>query len=66
VKKSASSDGANLAHFGYVQELSMGGFLNFAVAFSVISILTSAVRLYGYGRLAGRDRLHARRSREHG
>jgi amino acid transporter len=51
VKKSSSSDSADLAHFGYVQELirGMGGFSNFAVSFSIISILTGAVTLYGYG-----------------
>jgi len=54
VKKSASSqsrDAADLAHFGYAQELirEMGGFSNFAVSFSIISILTGAVTLFGYG-----------------
>jgi hypothetical protein len=27
----------------------MGGFSNFAISFSIISILTGAVTLYGYG-----------------
>jgi amino acid transporter len=56
VKKSASDknrsrDAADLAHFGYAQELlrEMGGFSNFAVSFSIISILTGAVTLFGYG-----------------
>jgi amino acid transporter len=55
VKKSTSSaagrDAADLGHFGYAQELirGMGGFSNFAVSFSIISILTGAVTLYGYG-----------------
>ena len=41
----------DLHQFGYAQELlrSMGGFSNFAISFSIISILTGAVTLYGYG-----------------
>ena len=37
--------------YGYAQQLfrDMGGFSNFAISFSVISILTGAVTLYGYG-----------------
>jgi amino acid transporter len=48
---SPSSDEQDLKHFGYAQELfrSMGGFSNFAISFSIISILTGAVTLYGYG-----------------
>src|SRR2546427_5118531 len=44
-------DSKDLARFGYVQELfrSMGGFSNFAISFSIISILTGAVTLYDYG-----------------
>src|SRR5438067_11441582 len=44
-------DRADLGRFGYAQELfrSMGGFSNFAISFSVISILTGAVTLFGYG-----------------
>ena len=36
---------------GYAQELlrDMGGFSNFAISFSIISILTGATQLYGYG-----------------
>lgn len=47
----SSSDEQDLKHFGYAQELfrSMGGFSNFAISFSIISILTGAVTLYGYG-----------------
>lgn len=47
----APSDQEDLRHFGYAQELfrSMGGFSNFAISFSIISILTGAVTLYGYG-----------------
>lgn len=45
------SDSADLKRFGYAQELfrQMGGFSNFAVSFSIISILTGAVTLFGYG-----------------
>jgi amino acid transporter len=45
------SDQEDLHHFGYAQELfrGMGGFSNFAISFSIISILTGAVTLYGYG-----------------
>src|SRR5687767_5985078 len=45
------SDSADLHRFGYAQELlrEMGGFSNFAVSFSIISILTGAVTLFGYG-----------------
>jgi hypothetical protein len=48
---SPSRDIQDLSRFGYVQELfrSMGGFSNFAISFSIISILTGAVTLYGYG-----------------
>ncbi|MBS1823897.1 MAG: amino acid permease [Acidobacteria bacterium] len=44
-------DQDDLSKFGYAQELfrSMGGFSNFAISFSIISILTGAVTLYGYG-----------------
>jgi len=46
-----TGDEQDLGHFGYAQELfrSMGGFSNFAISFSIISILTGAVTLYGYG-----------------
>jgi amino acid transporter len=46
-----SSDEEELAKLGYVQELrrSMGSFGSFALSFSVISILTGAVTLYGFG-----------------
>jgi amino acid transporter len=48
---SPSRDSHDLGRFGYAQELfrSMGGFSNFAISFSIISILTGAVTLYGYG-----------------
>ena len=44
-------DIADLHQLGYAQELfrSMGGFSNFAISFSIISILTGAVILYDYG-----------------
>jgi amino acid transporter len=40
-----------LERLGYAQQLfrEMGGFSNFAISFSIISILTGAVLLYGYG-----------------
>jgi amino acid transporter len=49
-------DAEDLARLGYTQQLlrEMGGFSNFAVSFSIISVLTGAVLLYGYGlKLAG-------------
>ena len=44
-------DVTDLHRLGYAQELfrSMGGFSNFAISFSIISILTGAVILYDYG-----------------
>src|ERR1700686_3130306 len=44
-------DERDLARLGYTQQLyrEMGGFSNFAISFSVISILTGAVLLFGYG-----------------
>src|ERR1700686_1994658 len=44
-------DERDLARLGYTQQLyrEMGGFSNFAVSFSIISILTGAVLLFGYG-----------------
>ena len=65
-----AQDVKDLHGLGYAQELfrTMGGFSNFAISFSIISILTGAVILYDYGlawagtaavlhRLAARDRL---------
>lgn len=45
------ADAAHLQRLGYAQQLlrDMGGFSNFAVSFSIISILTGAVTLYGHG-----------------
>src|SRR5438876_1448629 len=44
-------DARDLARLGYAQQLfrEMGGFSNFAISFSIISVLTGAVLLYGYG-----------------
>jgi len=44
-------DVQDLHHLGYAQELlrTMGGFSNFAMSFSIISILTGAVILFDYG-----------------
>jgi amino acid transporter len=51
----ALSDREVLHGFGYAQELlrDMGGFSSFALSFSIISILTGAVTLYGVGLAAG-------------
>src|SRR6266700_7721003 len=49
-------DQEDLARLGYTQQLlrEMGGFSNFAISFSIISVLTGAVLLFGYGlKLAG-------------
>jgi amino acid transporter len=48
-------DKKDLNKFGYAQELlrDMGGFSNFAISFSIISILTGAVSLYGHGLFYG-------------
>jgi amino acid transporter len=50
-ERQLAEDKKVLHKFGYAQELfrDMGGFSNFAISFSVISILTGAVSLYGYG-----------------
>ncbi|MFL5320732.1 MAG: amino acid permease [Myxococcaceae bacterium] len=46
-----AKDAEQLRKLGYAQELlrGMGGFSNFALSFSIISILTGAVTLYGHG-----------------
>lgn len=53
--KTSHSDKEVLNRFGYAQQLlrDMGGFSNFAISFSIISILTGAVTLYGVGLNAG-------------
>src|SRR3970282_619304 len=44
-------DMRDLHKLGYIQQLyrEMGGFSNFAISFSIISILTGAILLFGYG-----------------
>jgi len=44
-------DMRDLHALGYAQQLyrEMGGFSNFAISFSIISILTGAIQLFGYG-----------------
>src|SRR4051812_16196496 len=46
-----AQDIADLKRLGYAQQLfrEMGGFSNFAISFSIISVLTGAVLLFGYG-----------------
>jgi amino acid transporter len=49
-------DRRDLHRLGYAQQLfrEMGGFSNFAISFSIISILTGAILLFGFGlRFAG-------------
>ena len=48
-------DAHELHALGYAQELfrTMGGFSNFAISFSIISILTGAVTLYEHGLVMG-------------
>ena len=45
------SDAGDLRHFGYAQELfrTMGGFSNFAISFSIISIITGLATQFDYG-----------------
>ena len=47
----AEADARDLHALGYAQELfrTIGGFSNFAISFSIISILTGAVTLYEHG-----------------
>ncbi|GAC1320008.1 MAG: amino acid permease [Chloroflexota bacterium] len=51
----AMSDEERLHELGYAQELlrRMGGFSNFAVSFTIISILSGCLTLYGYGMNTG-------------
>src|SRR5438552_9960813 len=48
-------DAEQLRRMGYAQQLlrDMGGFANFALSFSIISVLTGAVTLYGHGLVNG-------------
>jgi amino acid transporter len=50
-----NDDARELNALGYAQELfrTMGGFSNFAISFSIISILTGAVTLYSHGLAMG-------------
>src|SRR5215472_1675435 len=50
-----SSDVEALHRMGYAQELRrrMGGFSNFAISFTIISILSGCLTLYGYGMNTG-------------
>jgi amino acid transporter len=52
-------DAEQLRKLGYAQQLArgLGGFSNFALSFSVISILTGAVTLYDYGLQMGGPRV---------
>ena len=78
-EEAIQQDIQDLHGLGYAQELlrSMGGFSNFAISFSIISILTGAVILYNYGldarragcgrpRLAAGHDLHADDRGHHG
>jgi amino acid transporter len=49
------SDEEKLHELGYAQELKrgMGGFSNFAVSFTIISILSGCLTLFGFGMFAG-------------
>jgi amino acid transporter len=49
------SDVERLHEMGYAQELKrgMGGFSNFAVSFTIISILSGCLTLFGYGMVIG-------------
>ncbi len=50
-QRQLNDDARELIALGYAQELfrTMGGFSNFAISFSIISILTGAVTLYEHG-----------------
>jgi len=51
----AQDDTQRLHQLGYAQELSrrMGGFSNFAVSFTIISILSGCLTLFGFGMITG-------------
>jgi amino acid permease (GABA permease) len=53
--QTASDDERRLHELGYAQELRrrMSGFSNFAVSFTIISILSGCLTLYGYGMNTG-------------
>jgi len=50
-QRQLEEDAKELKRFGYAQQLlrDMGGFANFAVSFTIISILTGAILLFGHG-----------------
>jgi amino acid transporter len=50
-RQTSGEDERELGKLGYAQELfrTMGGFSNFAISFSIISILTGAITLYDHG-----------------
>ena len=54
-QQALSSDEETLHRLGYAQELRrrMSGFSNFAVSFTIISILSGCLTLYGYGMNTG-------------
>jgi len=49
--RQVAQDSKDLHQYGYAQQLlrDMGGFANFAVSFTIISILTGAIALFGHG-----------------
>jgi amino acid permease (GABA permease) len=51
----SDDDSARLHQLGYAQELkrTMSGFSNFAVSFTIVSILSGCLTLYGYGMKTG-------------
>ena len=51
----AQRDKDKLHELGYAQELRrrMGGFSNFAVSFTIISILSGCLTLFGFGMFTG-------------
>src|SRR5260370_11805782 len=53
--QAADADERRLHELGYAQELRrrMSGFSNFAVSFTIISILSGCLTLYGYGMNTG-------------
>jgi amino acid permease (GABA permease) len=54
-QRELSADEQRLHELGYAQELrrNMSGFTNFAVSFTIISILSGCLTLYGYGMNTG-------------
>lgn len=54
-QRKLSADESRLRELGYAQELRrhMSGFSNFAVSFTIISILSGCLTLYGYGMNTG-------------